>query len=99
MAFWQLTPLGMVLVGLVLLIVAPRLVGFVVKVVGLALLAAGTVTYFYKPIAVGFPDFAPALPILAGLALIFVGKGIAQTMVRIAGLAVIAWGLLGLGVI
>lgn len=99
MALPQLTPVGMIVVGLVLLIVAPRLVGFVVKVIGLALLAAGAAAYFYEPLGAAFPQFAPALPVIAGLALIFVGKGIAQTVVRIAGLAVIAWGFLGLGLI
>lgn len=99
MAIPQLTPIGMIVVGLVLLIVAPRLVGFVVKVIGLGLLAAGVAAYFYGPLGAAFPEFAPALPIIAGLALIFVGKGIAQTVARIAGLAVIAWGFLGLGLI
>lgn len=99
MALPQLTPIGMVVVGLVLLIIAPRLVGFAVKVIGLALLAAGVATYFFEPLGAAFPEFAPALPVIAGLALIFVGKGIAQTVVRIAGLAVIAWGFLGLGLI
>lgn len=95
----QLTPIGMIIVGLVLLLVAPRVVGFLVKVVGMALLLAGGIAYFYAPGGAAFPSYAPALPILAGLALIFVGKGIAQTALRIAGLAVIAWGFLGLGLI
>ncbi|MDP6612986.1 MAG: hypothetical protein QF673_03085 [Candidatus Hydrothermarchaeota archaeon] len=99
MALPQLPPIGLIVVGLVLLIVAPRLVGFVVKVIGLALLAVGVAAYFYEPLGMAFPQFAPALPVIAGLALIFVGKGIAQTVVRIAGLAVIVWGFLGLGLI
>jgi hypothetical protein len=95
----QLTPIGMIIVGLVLLIIAPRVVGFVIKMIGIALLLAGGIAYLYKPLAAAFPSYAPALPVLAGLALIFVGKGIAQTALRIAGLAVIAWGFLGLGLI
>jgi hypothetical protein len=95
----QLTPLALVVMGLFLFLVAPRIVGFLIKVVGLLLLLAGVAAYFIKPLMAPFPDFAPILPIIAGLAIIFVGKGIAQMVIRLAGLAVILWGLLGMGVI
>lgn len=95
----QITPIVLIIIGLFLFLVAPRVVGFLIKVVGIFLLLAGGVAYFVKPLPAPFPDFAPILPIIAGLALIFVGKGIAKTALRLAGLAVIVWGLLGLGVI
>lgn len=95
----QVTPIVLIILGLFLFLVAPKVVGFLIKVIGIFLLLAGGAAYFIKPLAAPFPEFAPILPIIAGLALIFVGKGIAQTVLRLAGLAVIVWGLMGLGVI
>jgi hypothetical protein len=95
----QLTPIALVIIGLFLFLIAPRVVGFFIKIVGIFLLLAGGAAYLFKPVAASFPGFAPIIPIIAGLSLIFVGKGIAQMVLRFAGLAVIVWGLLGLGVI
>jgi len=90
---------ALIILGLVFLIVVPRLVGFVLKIIGLALLIGGIGTYLYEPLRVSFPQFSPIIPILAGLAIIFIGKGLAKTIVRIMGLALIAWGLLNIGLI
>mgnify|MGYP001403813476 CR=1 FL=1 len=89
----------LIVLGLVFLIVVPRLVGFVLKVIGLALFIGGIATYVYEPLRQSFPQFTPIIPIIAGLAIIFIGKGLAKTIVRIMGLALIAWGFLNMGLI
>lgn len=89
-------PIFKIIVGIVLIFVASRIVGFVVKAVGLIfIIFAGYEYYIIKTHA--FPDIA--LPVIIGLALISVGKNIAETAVRIAGLLLIIWGIVGLGII
>ncbi len=89
-------PLFKIIVGIVLIFVASRIVGFVVKAIGLIFLLFGGYEYYFAK-ASAFPDVA--VPLIIGLALIFVGKNIAETAVRLAGLLVVLWGVLGLGIL
>lgn len=88
-------PIFKIIVGLILIFVASRIVGFVVKAVGLGFLLLGGYEYYF--VKAGYVDVF--LPVILGLILIFVGKNVAETAVRVAGLLVVVWGVLGLGVI
>lgn len=95
--------IGMLLVGLGLFFVAPKVVGKILRIIGLALIAVGGVMY-------QFPEFNWAsgewygkiiavTPLIMGIALIAVGEGMAKMAVRIAGVLLVLSGLAGLGLI
>lgn len=95
------TSIGLLVLGVFLILVAPKIVGFVIKILGLALLVVGGALYF-------FPAVNPhstisliiaALPAVAGLFLITVGEGMAKMAVRIAGVLMLLSALVSLGVI
>ncbi|GCC11741.1 hypothetical protein IPdc08_01800 [archaeon] len=89
-------PIFKIIVGIVLIFVASRIVGFVVKTVGLIFIIFAGYEYYIIKIHT-LPDIA--LPVIIGLALVFVGKSIAETAMRIAGLILVIWGIIGLGII
>ena len=92
----------MVVAGLALLFLAPKLVGFAVKVVGIALIALGAAIYLgILPLSIEaqFVTIVAALPIIAGLGLIFVAQSMVKMAVRIAGMLLIIAGLSGMGFI
>ncbi len=92
--------------GALLIFIAPKLVGTILKITGIALILVGAVIY-------RFPDLVnmgistnstwflvvAGLPAIAGLVMLTVGKGMAKMAVRIAGLLLIIASLASLGVI
>ncbi len=96
----------MLILGIVLLTIAPKIVGFVLKVIGIALVVVGGLIYFF-PFQLA-PSLAhgsiwlylvAGLPVISGLAILVVGSGMAKLAVRIAGILLIISAMAGLGVI
>jgi len=90
------SPILKIIVGAALFFVAPYIVGYAVKVLGVGFLAFAGYKYYLLE-ALGTPEVI--LPALVGLLLVFVGRGIAEAGVRVAGVFVVLWGLYGLGVL
>jgi threonine/homoserine/homoserine lactone efflux protein len=95
MATPELVPIAKVVIGLVLIFVAARIVGFVIKVVGGAFIAYGA----YQYVSIGEPTLDSIFPAIVGIALIAVGKSMAETAIKIIGVLVVLWGIMGLGII
>lgn len=100
------TSIGMLVLGAFLILVAPKIVGFVLKIVGLAFLAVGGALYFFPERLITSVDpnstvamIIAALPAVAGLFLLTVGGGMAKMAVRIAGVLMIISALTSLGII
>ncbi len=91
----NLTPLGAVILGLVLFFIAPRVVGFTIKALGFGLLAFGAAVFFLNPLGLGSSQALTIVPVVAGLALIFIGKGLAEIIIKIAGAVMVVWGSIG----
>jgi|Deesub1362A_J573_1020465.scaffolds.fasta_scaffold00023_56 hypothetical protein len=85
-----------IIIGIALIFIASRIVGFLVKLVGLGFVGYGGVKYFSTH---EIANENTIIPLIVGLLLIFIGKGMAETVIRIAGALVILWGILGLGVL
>jgi hypothetical protein len=90
-----LAPILKIVIGLVLIFVAARIVGFVIKVVGLLFLGYGA----YQYVSIGEPTLEAVFPAIVGIALIAIGKSMAETAVKVIGALVVLWGILGLGII
>lgn len=91
----ELIPIIKIVVGLALIFIAAKVVGFIIKVTGIAFLGYGAFQYLQSS-AVTLEVIFPAI---VGLALIVVGKGMAQTVIKVVGALVILWGIAGLGII
>jgi uncharacterized metal-binding protein len=91
-----ISPVIKIVVGLILIFVASKIVGFLVRLVGVCFVGYGGVKYFLTQEIVSKDT---VIPLIVGLVLIFVGKGMAETAVRIVGALVVLWGVLGLGII
>ena len=90
----------MVVAGLALFFLAPKLVGLVIKIIGVALIALGAAIYMgvlMPSLVAPWITIAATLPIAAGLGLIFVAQGMAKLAVRIAGVLLVIAGLSGMG--
>jgi len=91
----ELIPLLKIVIGLVLIFVAAKIVGFIIKVLGILFLGYGAYQYVLSS-AVTLDAIFPAI---VGLALIVVGKSMAETVIKIIGALVALWGVAGLGII
>lgn len=79
-----------------MIFVAAKVVGFIIKGIGIGFIGWGVYNYLSESmITLGEVIF----PSIVGLILIFVGKSMAETVVKIVGLLVVIWGLMGLGII
>ena len=95
MAALELAPIAKVVIGLVLIFVAARIVGFVIKVLGGLFIGYGA----YQYVSIGEPTLDAIFPAIVGIALIAVGKSMAETAIKIIGVLVALWGVMGLGII
>ncbi len=91
----ELVPIVKIIIGLVLIFVAARIVGFVIKVLGLGFIGYGA----YQYVSIGEPTLDAIFPAIVGIALIAVGKSMAETAIKIVGALVVLWGIVGLGII
>ncbi len=90
-----LAPILKVIIGLVLIFVAAKIVGFVIKVVGGAFVLYGAYLYMLSSTV----NLEVIFPVAVGVALIAVGKSMAETTIKIVGVLVALWGVMGLGII
>ncbi len=89
-------PIVKIVVGLVLILIAPRVVGMILNIIGGGFILIGAVKYYLS----GFTATLEAVfPVVIGLVVIFVGKSMASAALRIAGLIAIVWGVWDLGLI
>jgi len=89
-------PFIKIAVGLVLILIAPRVVGFVLSLIGAGFILLGAAKYYLG----GFvPSPEAIFPVFIGLVIIFVGRSMASAALRIAGLIAIVWGVWDLGLI
>lgn len=88
----EYTPIIKILLGLVLIFVAAKVVGFIVKVIGILFVGYGA--YQYIPVREVTLDVV--FPAIVGLVLIVVGKSMAETVIKIIGALVVLWGVAGL---
>jgi hypothetical protein len=95
----------MLVAGALLFFVAPKIVGMILRIIGIALILVGAAMYRFPEQLITAVDphstwaiLIAALPAVAGVALIAVGEGMAKMAVRIAGLLLILAALAGLGV-
>jgi threonine/homoserine/homoserine lactone efflux protein len=93
---FELAPIAKIVIGLVLIFVAARIVGFVIKVVGGAFIAYGAYQYIQASQQITIEAVFPAI---VGIALIAVGKSMAETAIKVIGALVVLWGIVGLGII
>jgi hypothetical protein len=98
--------MGMLALGVGLIIVAPKIVGLIMKILGLSLLAIGVALYLFpeRLITAVDPDsiialIIAALPAVSGLFLLTVGKSMAKLAVRITGVLMVISALSSLGII
>ena len=91
----ELVPIAKILIGLVLIFVAAKIVGFVIKVIGGLFIGYGA----YQYVSIGEPTLNAIFPAIVGIALIAVGKSMAETAIKIVGVLVVLWGVMGLGII
>ncbi|WP_456474749.1 hypothetical protein [Candidatus Pyrohabitans sp.] len=89
-------PLVKIVAGLVLILIAPRVVGMILKIIGAGFILIGGVKYYLGGFVVN-PE--AVFPVVIGLVIIFVGKSMAEAALRIAGLIAIVWGAWDLGLI
>lgn len=96
----------MLVLGIFLIAVAPKIVGLVIKILGLALLAVGGALYLFPEKLISTVDprstialIIAILPSVAGFFLLTVGQGMAKLAVRIAGVLIILSALASLGII
>jgi hypothetical protein len=95
MAALELIPIAKIVIGLVLIFVAARIVGFVIKVTGVLFIGYGA----YQYVLVRYVTLEAVFPAIVGIALIAVGKSMAETAIKIIGVLVVLWGVVGLGII
>ncbi len=91
----ELLAIAKIVIGLVLIFVAARIVGFVIKVVGGVFIGYGAYQYVLSRAVTPEAVF----PAIVGIALIAVGKSMAETAIKIIGVLVVLWGIVGLGII
>jgi len=91
----ELVPIAKIIIGLVLIFVAARVVGFIVKVLGFLFVGYGA----YQYVLIRAVTLEAVFPAIVGIALIAVGKSMAETVVKIIGGLVVLWGIAGLGII
>ncbi len=89
-------PLVKIAAGLVLILIAPRVVGMILNIIGAGFILIGAVKYYLSGFAVSLEAI---FPVVIGLVIIFVGKSMAEAALRIAGLIAIIWGIWDLGLI
>jgi hypothetical protein len=89
-------PLVKIAVGLVLILIAPRVVGMILNIIGGGFILIGAVKYYLSGFVVSLEAI---FPVVIGLVIIFVGKSMAEAALRIAGLIAIVWGIWDLGLI
>ncbi|MEE9594712.1 MAG: hypothetical protein V3V92_04865 [Candidatus Hydrothermarchaeales archaeon] len=101
-----LTSMGMLVVGVVLIAIAPKIVGMVTKILGFALIAVGGALYLFPERLITAVDpnstmalIIAALPAVAGLFVITVGQGMAKMAVRVAGAMMLISALTSMGII
>lgn len=97
------TAIAMLLLGAGLIFIAPKIVGFLLKITGIALVLVGLGIYKFPALVPNVTGLglklAAAAPIVGGLLLLFIGVGMAKLAVRIAGILLIISALVSLGVI
>ena len=95
--------IGMLILGALLFFIAPKIVGMILRILGIALIIVGGVLYQFPEYnwaaAEWYGSAVAILPLVAGIALIAVGEGMAKMAVRIAGVLLVLSGLVGLGLI
>jgi|Deesub1362A_J573_1020465.scaffolds.fasta_scaffold01010_12 hypothetical protein len=89
-------PLIKIAIGLVLILIAPRVVGMILNIIGVGFILIGGVKYYLSGFAI---NLEAIFPVVIGLVIIFVGKSMAEAALRIAGLIAILWGIWDLGLI
>ncbi|NOZ58458.1 MAG: hypothetical protein GXO66_02610 [Euryarchaeota archaeon] len=89
-------PFLKIAVGLVLILIAPRIVGALLSLIGAGFILIGAAKYYLGGFAV---TLEAIFPVVIGLIIIFVGKSMAEAALRIAGLVAIVWGVWDLGLI
>lgn len=92
---WELIPIIKIITGLVLIFVAAKAVGFIIKVLGFLFLGYGA----YQYVLIRAVTLEAVFPVIVGITLIAVGKSMAETVVKIIGALVVLWGIAGLGII
>jgi hypothetical protein len=91
----EIGPIAKIIIGLVLIFVAARIVGFVIKVLGLSFLGYGA----YQYIQASQVTLEAVFPAVVGIALLAVGKSMAETTIKVIGALIVLWGIVGLGII
>jgi hypothetical protein len=89
-------PFIKIALGLVLILIAPRVVGALLSLIGAGFILIGAVKYYLGGFAA---KLEVIFPVVMGLVIIFVGKSMAEAALRIAGLIAILWGVWDLGLI
>ncbi|MFQ6136854.1 MAG: hypothetical protein ACE5PM_06710 [Candidatus Hydrothermarchaeales archaeon] len=101
----QLLEIAMLVAGAALFFIAPKVVGTILKIIGIALILVGAFIYkFPESIVAGIPSpswvlIVAGLPVIAGIGVLAVGKGMAKMAVRVAGILLIIAALVSLGVL
>lgn len=91
----ELASIVKIIIGLVLIFVAAKIVGFIIKVLGILFLGYGA----YQYVLIRAVTLEAVFPAIVGIALIAVGKSMAETAVKVIGALVVLWGVTGLGII
>ncbi len=101
MALPTITQIGLLIAGAVLIFIAPKVVGTLLKILGLAMILVGVYIYYFPLINVGptWTLIAAGFMAIAGVGILTVGKGMAKMAVRLAGLLLIISSLASMGVI
>jgi len=83
-------------VGVVLILVAPRVVGALLTAIGAGFILLGGIKY-----VLGSFTVTPGVvfPVLMGLVIVLIGKSLAETALRIAGGIAVLWALWDLGLL
>ena len=91
----ELASIVKIIIGLVLIFVAAKIVGFIIKVLGILFLGYGAYQYVLSRAV----TLEAVFPAIVGIALLAVGKSMAETAVKVIGALVVLWGVTGLGII
>ncbi|MFQ5887926.1 MAG: hypothetical protein ACE5HY_04435 [Candidatus Hydrothermarchaeales archaeon] len=105
MVVMNISQIALLVAGAILIFVAPKVVGTILKIIGVALILVGVVIYKFPAAFVSgglsstWALIIAGLPAIAGLGILTVGKGMAKMAVRIAGLLLIIAALASMGII
>ncbi len=101
----NISQIVLLVAGAILIFIAPKLVGTVLKILGLALILVGAVIYKFPTAFVSgglsstWTMIVEGLPAIAGVGILTVGKGMAKMAVRVSGLLLIIAALASMGII